>query len=204
MTSLISLRIWLGLSLISAYESPPVQQPQQTVRVFADVEHTGILTGPLTSTSPGPNEFGIAVPLSSGTAGRDRWPERLDADDPVVERLGRLRVETTQAAGDVVVSIESDSRRCLRLFRKGSGGWRQQAPGEDHSWTLAPGKDGSVEVGVGVMIPEAKGCRGSGGLAAGVHRRDLDEVTRQARGCACRSAWRPSSYPRHSSRSTSC
>ena len=74
----------------------------------------------------------------------------------MVERLGRLRVETTQAAGDVVVSIESDSRRCLRLFRNGDGGWRRQAPSEDNSWTLAPGKDGAVEVGVGVVIPEAR------------------------------------------------
>ena len=43
MTSLISLRIWLGFSLIMAYESPPAQQPQQTFRVFADLKHTGIL-----------------------------------------------------------------------------------------------------------------------------------------------------------------
>ena len=46
MTSLISLRIWLGFSLIMAYESPPPQQPQQTFRIFADLKHTGILDGP--------------------------------------------------------------------------------------------------------------------------------------------------------------
>ena len=135
---------------------PPARPPQPTFRVFADVKHTGILTGPLTSSSLAPNEFGIAVPLPAVSAGRDRWPEKLDADDQIVERLGRLRVETTQAAGDVVVSLESDSRRCLRLFRNGVGGWRRQAPSEDDSWTLTPGKDGVVEMGVGVVIPEAR------------------------------------------------
>ena len=156
MTSLISLRIWLGFSLVLAYESPPSQPTQQTFRVFADLNHTGILTGPLTPSSPAPSEFGIAVPLPARSAGRDRWPEKLEADDQMVERLGRLRVETTQAGGDVVVSIESDNRRCLRLFRNAAGAWRRQAPSEDNSWTFAPGKGGVVELGVGVVIPEAK------------------------------------------------
>jgi len=156
MTSLNSLRIWLGFFFILAYESPPSQQFQQSLRIFADLKHTGILTGPLTSSPPAPNEFGIAVPIPARSAGRDRWPEKLDTDDPVVERLGRLRVETSQAAGDVVVSIESDSRRCLRLFRNAAGGWRRQPSSEDHSWTLAPGKDGVVEVGVGVVMPEPR------------------------------------------------
>jgi protein-arginine deiminase len=157
MTSLISLRIWLGFYLITSCEVPPAAPPQETLRIFADVEHTGILTGPLPSTSREPNEFGIAVPLPSGHAGRDRWPDRFDADDPMVERLGRLRVETAPGAGDLVISIASESRRSLRLFRKGTAGWRHQAPGENRSWTLAPGKDGVVTVGVGVMLPEAKG-----------------------------------------------
>ena len=155
MTSVIAHWIWLGLCLITADESAPSLQPQQTLRVFADLKHTGILTGPLTS-SPAENEFGIAVPLPAVNTGRDRWPEKLDAADQVVKRLGRFRVETTQAAGNVVVSIESDSRRCLRLFRNTAGGWRRQAPSEDSSWTLAPGKDGVVELGVGVVIPDAR------------------------------------------------
>jgi Protein-arginine deiminase (PAD) len=156
MNFLISRLIWLGLSLITADEPAPSPQPQQILRVFADLKHTGILTGPLTSSSPGENEFGIAVPLPAVNNGRDRWPEKLDAADQVVKRLGRFRVETTQAAGNVVVSIESDSRRCLRLFRNTASGWRRQAPSEDSSWTLAPGKDGVVELGVGVVIPDAR------------------------------------------------
>ena len=45
MTSLISLRIWLGFSLILAYESPPSEQPQQTIRVFADLSTQEFSTG---------------------------------------------------------------------------------------------------------------------------------------------------------------
>ena len=107
--------------------TPLPAQPRQTFRVFADLKHTGILTGPLTLSSPAPNEFGIAVPLPARTSGRDRWPEKIDADDPLVERLGRLRVEAIHAAGDIVVSVDSDTRRCLRLFRNDVGGWRRQA-----------------------------------------------------------------------------
>ena len=162
MIYLISLRIWLGLFIIRASESPPSRQSSQTLRVFADLKHTGTLTGPLPPSSPGPNDFGIAVPLPARSSGRDRWPEKLDTGDPLIERLGRLRVETTKGATDVVVSIESDNRRCLRLFRNADDGWRRLAPGEDDSWTLAPGRDGALEVGVGVVMPEAMPAGGAG------------------------------------------
>ena len=156
MTSLNSHWVWLGFCLVMTDESTPSRRPEQTFRVFADVKHSGILTGPLKSSLPAPNEFGIAVPLPAVSNSRDRWPEKLDTDDPRVERLGRLRIETTQAAGDVVVSVESNNRRCLRLYLNGIGGWRRQAPSEANSWTLAPGKAGAVDVGVGVMIPESR------------------------------------------------
>jgi protein-arginine deiminase len=156
MTPLLSLGIWLGISLIMAEETPPSQQPQQSFRIFADLKHTGTLTGPLTASSPSPDEFGIAVPLPGRSTGRDRWPEKLNAEDQVVERLGRVRVETTPAAGDLVVSIESDSRRCLRLFRKAGGEWRRQSPNKNHSWIISPGKDGLVELGVGIVIPDVR------------------------------------------------
>ena len=133
------------------------QQPEQTVLVFADLKHTGILTGPLSSSPEAPDEFGIAVPLPARYAGRDRWPDKLEDDDHLVERLGRLRIETTQDAGEVVVSIEAESRRSLRLFRNGPGGWRRQTPGDDKSWTFVPGKDRVVDLGVGVVIPEREG-----------------------------------------------
>ena len=156
MISLISLRILLGLALITACESPPSEQAEQTLRIYADLKHTGLLAGPLTSSSLAPNDFGIAVPIPARTADRDRWPEKLDVGDPMVERLGRLRIETTQAKGDIGVAIESESRSCLRLFRNADGGWRRLAPSEDSTWTLAPGNDGTLELGVGVVMPEVK------------------------------------------------
>ena len=42
------------------------------------------------------------------------------------------------------------------LFRKGVGGWRRQTPSEDGTWTLVQAKGEVVELGVGVVIPEAK------------------------------------------------
>ena len=98
------------------------------------------------------------VPLPSGVPVAIGGPRSLTPTTRWSNGWGELRIETTPGAGDVVVSIESDSRRSLRLFRKGVGVWRRLPPGEDRSWTLAPGKDGSVEVGVGVMIPEATGA----------------------------------------------
>jgi protein-arginine deiminase len=160
MTYLSSIGIWLGFSLIMAAESPPSQRPEPSFRVFADLKHTGMLTGPLTSSSQAPNDFGIAVPIPARSGHRDRWPDKLDAGDRMVERLGRVRVETAKAVDDVVVSFESDSRRCLRVFQNVDNGWRRLAPSESYSWTLATGKDGALEVGVGVVMPEARSDAG--------------------------------------------
>jgi protein-arginine deiminase len=191
MTSLMSFWVWLGLSVIISDESLPLQQPRQTIRIFADLEHTGKLTGPLTSAPLAPNEFGIAVPLPAARAGRDRWPKKLDDDDPLAERLGRVRVETTPAAGDVVVSIASDDRRSVRLFRRGAGGWRREALSEDRSWTLTPGKDGRVEVGVGVMIPDAKG---TGAQAVWPRAFTVDISTKSSNGMRLRVPFRVAPY----------
>ena len=43
-----------------------------------------------------------------------------------------------------------------------AGVWRRLASGEDNTWTLAPEKDGVVEVGVGVVIPDAKPAAAQG------------------------------------------
>ena len=142
MTSLIPLGIWLGCLLTLADESPVSRQPQPIIRIFADLKHTGILTGPLASSAPAPNEFGIAVPLPPVSGTRDRWPDRLDDDDQVVKRLGRVRVETTGA--QVISSFPSKAiaavacaffariaaggagRRCTRITR---GHLRRQRTG---------------------------------------------------------------------------
>jgi protein-arginine deiminase len=160
MTHLSSLAIWLGFPVIMAAAAPPSQLPEQPFRVFADLKHTGVLTGPLTYAPHAANEFGIAAPIPARSGGRDRWPEKLRARDQTAQRLGRLRIETTKDAGDVVVSIESDSRRYLRLFQSADGGWSRLASKDDKSWTLAPGKDGTLELGVGILMPEARPAAG--------------------------------------------
>ena len=184
MTSFVSLWIWLGLSLVAADDRPSPRQPQPIFRVFADLNHTGILSGPLASGSPTANEFGIVVPLPAAGGGRDRWPEKLDADDPIVKRLGRLRVEATPAAGDIVVSIESESRRSLRLFRNDAGGWRRQAANEDHGMDTDAGQRRSGGSRRSRDDSRADGRLSTKGLAAGIHRRNIDEV--KARHAAAR------------------
>ena len=156
MSYLLSLPICLGLFVNLAPEFLRAEQPPPTLRVYADLEHTGILGGPLTSASPDPKHFGIAVPLPIRREGRNRGPETIDANDRLVKRLGRLRVEATNPADEVVVSLESDARGCQRLFRNADGVWRRLASTDDHSWTLSPGKDGSLEIGVGVLMLEAR------------------------------------------------
>ena len=158
MTALISFQIWLGVCFLLSDEPPVLRPPQQSLRVFADTEHKGNFIGPLTATTRTANDFGIVVPLPSGSAGRDRWPEKFDAVDPMVERLGRVRIETTPGAGDVVVSIEIAESPQLAAFSQGSGHMAAAVPAEDRSWTVSPGKDGLVEVGVALMIPEARGA----------------------------------------------
>ena len=127
MKSLIVVGIWLALRLFAADELVPARRPTHSVRVFADLKHSGILTGPVGSSALAPGEFGIAAPLQAVSGGRDRWPEKLDTDDQAAERLGRLRVEATQTADEVVVSIDSETHRYLRLYRKDAGAWRRQA-----------------------------------------------------------------------------
>lgn len=92
MTPLISAWIWLGFTLGTAEEPTPSRRPQPAFQIYADVKHTGILAGPLTTSSLAPNEFGVAVPLPAVSDGRDRWPEKLDADDQLVEHSGECEL----------------------------------------------------------------------------------------------------------------
>ena len=60
------------------------------------------------------------------------------------------------------MTIESENPQCMRLFRNAAGVWRRLASGEDNTWTFAPEKDGVIEVGVGVVIPDAKPAAAQG------------------------------------------
>ena len=83
--------------------------------------------------------------------------ENADAGEQIVRRLGRLRVKTTKGDGDIDVSVESENRRYLRLFRKSESAWRRVAPREEGEWTLAPEADGTLELGISVLMPEPSG-----------------------------------------------
>ena len=150
--------LWLGWMPILAAGAVAAREPQpMAINVFADLHHTGMLSGPLAASPTAANEFGIAVPLPPSCAERDALPARVAGGEDVAERLGRLRVETSGGAGAIVVSIScEENRRCLRLFHKVDGVWRRAAPKEGESWTLTPDKAGILEVGVGVVLPVPK------------------------------------------------
>jgi len=149
--------LWLGWMPILAAGVVAAQHAQPAaINVFADLQHTGKLSGPLAASPTAANEFGIAVPLPASCAERDALPARIAGGEEIGERLGRLRVETGKGGGGLLISISSDSDRCLRLFHKVDGVWRRAAPKEGESWTLTPNKAGILELGVGVVLPVAK------------------------------------------------
>jgi len=149
--------LWLGWMpvLVSCALADEPAQPA-AINVFADLHHTGRLSGPLPASPTDANEFGIAAPLPASCADRDALPATIAGFEDIVERLGRLRVETAPEAGDLIVSISSENSRCLRLFQKVDHLWRRAAPKEGQSWTLTPGKTGILELAVGVVLPAAK------------------------------------------------
>ena len=156
MTSLISLPIWLGLSLISACEVPPSQQPQQTVRVFADLKHTGFSPdhchrGHRARTisalwCPCPQEAPVAIDGPRSLVPLIRWSN------------GWGGCELRQCRVRVISSFRSPATLAVACgsfaWERAGGGIRRRARINHGLWR---GKDGSVELGVGVMIPEAKG-----------------------------------------------
>jgi len=149
--------LWLGWMPILAAGVVAAQHAQPAaINVFADLQHTGRLSGPLAASPTAANEFGIAVPLPASCADRDALPARIAGGEDIAQRLGRLRVQANAGAGGLLISISSENGRCLRLFHKVDGVWRRAAPKEGESWTLTPGKTGILEVGVGVVLPVAK------------------------------------------------
>jgi protein-arginine deiminase len=83
-------------------------------------------------------------------------PARVEGGEDIVERLGRLRVETNPGAGGLLISISSENNHCLRLFHKVDRLWRRVALKEGQSSTLTPGKTGILDLAIGVVLPAAK------------------------------------------------
>ncbi|MFI5455289.1 MAG: protein-arginine deiminase family protein [Isosphaerales bacterium] len=119
------------------------------IHVFADLQHTGKLSGPLAASPTAANEFGIAVPLPASCADRDALPARVAGGEDIAQRLGRLRVQANKGAGGLLISISSDNGRCLRLFHKVDGIWRRAAPKVGESWTT----------GFKVLLPSPEAAR---------------------------------------------
>ena len=149
--------LWLGWMPVLAAGAVSAEPAQPAaINVFADLHHTGTLSGPLPASPTAANEFGIAVPLPASCAERDALPASVAGGEDIEERLGRLRVETNPGAGGLVISITSENDRCLRLFHKVDRFWRRVAPKEGQSWTLTPGETGILELAIGVVLPAAK------------------------------------------------
>jgi hypothetical protein len=154
MASLISF--CLSLIALLAGTSRPAEEPAPSLRVFADFKHLGKLTEPSKLSAMAPDEFGIAVPLSARIVDRGRLPDNPASGDRFAEKLGRLRVEMATGGANLAVSIESRNDGQFRLFQRAKAEWRRLPPNKDLSWTLAPGSDRTVEIGVGVMLPQAR------------------------------------------------
>jgi protein-arginine deiminase len=130
-------------------------QSAPTVRVFADVEHTGKLIGPLAQAPKTARSFVIAVPLPANWTRRDLLPEPgKDREDPA-GRLGRLRIEARKADA-TTVTIKGEGTDLFQLYRWTAAGWQREAAKTGTSWTLTTDKSGALEVGVGVVLPEAR------------------------------------------------
>jgi protein-arginine deiminase len=134
-------------SLVGGQEAP-------AFRVFGDLEHSGKIGGPL-PTAPKPGAFAITVPLPTNGAERDVLRPPSEAGEDLAPRLGRLRVEVKGGA-DVSFSVNGEHAGALRLYQKTDAGWRRAAPEKGLSWTLTANPSGVLEVGVGVVLPEAK------------------------------------------------
>ena len=86
MSSLMALGLSITISMATA--PPPKEQPRQALQVFADLEHNGTLTGPLTFTWKAGKDFCIVAPLPTRSADRGLLHEKADAGEQIVRRLG--------------------------------------------------------------------------------------------------------------------
>jgi hypothetical protein len=155
------LPLWLGLFIFPACQpiAPATlraSDQQSPLRAYADLDHNGRLTVSVTASTKAADTFGIAVPLPTRVAEQSRLPEKSRSGEELSNRLGRLRVETAKTARELLVSIDSGTPRSLRVYCKTAGVWQRVAQNPQQEWAIAAGEDGALELGVGVVIPDAR------------------------------------------------
>ena len=130
------------------FRAPPL-------RVFADLDHTGRLAGPVNPRTIRDVDFGIAVPLPTHIADSELLPARDTENQDIASRLGLLRIDSPDPQVQISVSAAGEGSAALRLYRRAPEGWRRVTTTAGSSWTLQTDERGRVDVGVGVVLPAA-------------------------------------------------
>lgn len=155
MMSHMNRRHLLRLVLTAPFASAAAVLAQQraAIQVFADLDHRGSLDITLTERLTA-SRFGIAAPLPASYANRELLPERGRGLE-IGQRLGRLRIEAVDVSEQLSVSLQGDAISSLTLYRRTDDGWLRVLPEQPGRWILTPGGPKSLEIGVGVVLPEA-------------------------------------------------
>jgi protein-arginine deiminase len=125
------------------------------IRVFADVDHSGALVGPIDTGSLRATQFAITIPLPTYLADRDVLPATDPDGAEIAPRLGRVRIETTEPLMDVALSVDGIGGDAVRLFYRTADGWRRVAASAAGGWSVAADSRGNMEIAVAVLLPEA-------------------------------------------------
>ena len=180
---------WMAVLAAGGVATADGSADPAAISVFADLRHTGTLSGPLPASPTAADEFAIAVPLPASAADKDELPAQAAERENIAERLGLLRVETKPGAGSF--RFRSRARMIVactsfaRLIVSGAA-----APKDGRSWTFAPGSTGILELAVGVVLPEAKPAATDPVWPRSSPSRS-DPRPPAATASACRFVWRP-------------
>lgn len=140
--------------LLSSLAGLAEGQDTKGIRVFADLTHSGELTGPVGAEVDAKREFGIVVPLPTACRDLDVLPEPEAGDEGLSRRLGRLRFEAA-AGSEVRLELSGSETTTVRLYQKTSAGWRK-AGNPGGGWTVTVDDTGVLEAGAGVQLSGTK------------------------------------------------
>jgi protein-arginine deiminase len=147
-------------------------QTGPAIGVFADLDQTGDLAGPLEPLPGSDREFGIVVPLPTACGEVEVLPEPEAGGEDLSGRLGRLLI-VAAAGSQIGLELKSNNTGQMLLYMKSPAGWRRAGkPGG--SWTLTVDESGVLEAGIAARLVEPKdeqqeaGWPGAGGFAVEV------------------------------------